>query len=347
MNVLILNEQQNQLQNLDVDIIKNVTGKFDVNELSELFKDFFFNKMIIDVTALKDYNMPLTYQTLIKKINPDKIIFYFPEGSELCTSGFLAKLIHFGIYNFTTNLEGVKYLVKNTNTYKDVEKIVEMAKQEEKKAQQTNNNQQNNIQKERVDHTSQAIQTGSKPMIIGFQNITSNAGSTSLIYMLKKELDTIYPNRVVAIEIDKNDFLSYKDKTMISASASEVRNLLTMSTQASVILVDLNSNNIEMCTDIIYLIEPSIIKLNTLMRKNKNIIINLKDKKVILNKSLLTQKEVNEFEVESGLKILYNMPPLNDRKRNEAIIELLKRINLIKDNSGMSTANRIFGLFRK
>jgi len=42
----------------------------------------------------------------------------------------------------------------------------------------------------------------------------------------------------------------------------------------------------------------------------------LKDKKVMLNKSLLTNKDVLDLQKESGLKFFYNMPPLNDRKRN-------------------------------
>ena len=33
MNVIIANEQQNQLSNLDVDIIKNISGQYDVNEV--------------------------------------------------------------------------------------------------------------------------------------------------------------------------------------------------------------------------------------------------------------------------------------------------------------------------
>ena len=33
MNVIVANEKQNELANLDVDIIKNMTGVFDVNEI--------------------------------------------------------------------------------------------------------------------------------------------------------------------------------------------------------------------------------------------------------------------------------------------------------------------------
>ena len=44
MNVIIANEQQNQLANLDVDIIKSITGLYDAFEIVEMFKNFFFSK---------------------------------------------------------------------------------------------------------------------------------------------------------------------------------------------------------------------------------------------------------------------------------------------------------------
>ena len=127
MNVIVANEQQNQLSNLDVDIIKNISGKYDVSEVVEMFKDFFYSKMILDVTALKDYTDIKTYQKLVDGLEADKIVFLLPEGSNLCTSNFLGHLINIGIYNFTTNINGVIYLLKKANTLKDVEHILKMA----------------------------------------------------------------------------------------------------------------------------------------------------------------------------------------------------------------------------
>ncbi len=344
MNVLVMNEQQSQLQLSEIDIIKSVTGQFEASEIVSMFKDFFFNKLILDVTALKGYDMPLTYKTVVDGLNPDKVIFYFKEGSDLCTSGFLSRLINYGIYNFTTNLEGVKYLVKNTNTLKDVENILSLVE---------NNNSQLNVEKnnsnsEVVNNVVYEPINNKKRMIIGFENITTNAGATSLIYMLKKELSITYKDRVVAIEIDKYDFLSFKDESMISTTSEDIKDTLAKYNDKDIILIDLNSCKVnDICKTIYYLIEPSTIKINTLMRKNKNIISSLKNKKVVLNKSLLTEKEVSEFEYESGLKILYNMPPLNDRKRNAVIADFLKKINLVSDKNATESSGKIFGLFRK
>lgn len=352
--MLVLNQQQNQLQSIEIDIIKSVTGQFEASEIIEMFKDFFYNKMILDVTALKGYDQPLTYKKLAEGLNPDKVIFYLPEGSDLCTSGFLSRLIESGIYNFTTNLDGVKYLVKKSNTYKDVESIVKMANSESQNNNPIVNNveQNNNTIKEvkKVEEIQRVpLDLTNKQIILGFQNVTSNAGSTSLIYMLKKELTATYGQKVVALEVDKNDFSYFNDKQMISTNTNDLNNVVNKLTNMSIILVDLNNTSAkDVCTSIIYIIEPSTIKLNNLVKKNKTILSFLKGKEVILNKSLLTSKEVGEFESESGLNILYNMPPLNDRKRNGAITDFLIKIRLISDNdSNKNNAGKIFGLFRK
>ena len=96
---------------------------------------------------------------------------------------------------------------------------------------------------------------------------------------------------------------------------------------------------------IIYLIEPTIVRLNKMIDRNKLVLDKLKNKKVILNKSLLSNKDVTDLEYESGLKVFYNIPPLNDRKNNEIIVDFLGRIELIqKPNDG---DKKIFGLFRR
>ena len=112
MNVIVTNEQQGKMANLDVDIIKSITGSYSANELVEMFKNFFYSKMVLDVTAIKDYNNILMYKALADGLDAEKIIFFIPEGSSLCTPNFLAKLVTLGIYNFTTNIDGVKYLLK-------------------------------------------------------------------------------------------------------------------------------------------------------------------------------------------------------------------------------------------
>ena len=65
----------------------------------------------------------------------------------------------------------------------------------------------------------------------------------------------------------------------------------------------------------------------------KKIFKTLKDKKVILNQSLLSAKDVNDFEYESGLRILYNMPPLDERSNNmQALNEFLVKLGFTRQS---------------
>ena len=123
MNVIVENEQQELLSNIDIDVIKSISGSYDVHEIINMFKDFFYSKMILDVTAIKQYKDVRTYEILARGLDVQKIIFLLPDKSSLCTPNFLSHLISLGIYNFTSKLSGIKYLLKKSNTLQDVEKI--------------------------------------------------------------------------------------------------------------------------------------------------------------------------------------------------------------------------------
>ena len=67
----------------------------------------------------------------------------------------------------------------------------------------------------------------------------------------------------------------------------------------------------------------------------------------MLNKSMLSNKDVEELENESGLQFFFNMPPLNDRIKNDAITNLLDNIGMINVSESSGSGNKIFGLFRR
>ena len=338
MNVIIANKQQNQLSNLDVDIIKNISGQYDVNEVVEMFRNFFYSKMILDVTALKNYTDFITYEKLIHGLEADKIIFLLPEGTNLCTSYFLGQLISIGIYNFTTNINGVLYLLKKANTFKDVEHILKMA----------------NIQSAEDTGAAAIENTPVKPSstghtIIGVSNVTHSAGASTLIYMLAKELSVVYgKENVIAIEVDKTDFSYFNDKGMISAKSNDLKNVLDKFSNCSMILVDLNDvKDTSFCDEVIYLIEPSTIKLNKLVRNRRDIFTKISGKKIVLNQSLLLNNDVFDFEREAGIKVFYNLPPLDERKRNAIIGDFLSKLGLMNNSSPKNGSTKIFGLFRR
>lgn len=340
MNVLISNKQQNTLSELDVDIIKSLTGTYSAMEIVEMFKNFFFSKMILDVSALNQNEDVKTYELLAKGLDPEKIIFLLPEGSKLCTPNFLARLIGLGIYNFTTNINGVKYLLKKSNTLSDVEHIRKMA----------NINQSSEAGAVVATVAPPSNSTSNGPTIIGVRNVTEHAGATTFIYMLKKELVFAFGfDNVVAVEIDKNDFQLFNDKNMVSARQTEIKDVINKYGNASFILVDLNSyNDSSFCNEVLFLLEPSTVKLNKLIRRNRVVFTKLQNKKVILNKSLLLNNDVYDFENEAGIKIFYNMPPLDERKRNAIINDFLTKLGTFNKNSNRSSGqSKIFGLFRR
>ena len=336
MNVIVSNELQSKLANIDVDIIKSINGSFEASELIEMFKDFFYSKMILDVTAIKQYKELRSYEELVKGLDDDKIIFVLPEGSSLCTPNFLSKLISMGIYNFTTNLNGVKFLIKKSNTLKDVEGILKMASSSNSSS--PSNNENNNSSLEAP--TSIAPKAGGKTTVIGVKNVTEDAGASTMTYGSDK---------VMAIEINKKDFELFNDQNMISTNDTSVKNEIDRHQDKNIILLDLNNFKGEnICDEIIYLMEPSTIKLNALVSRNKVVFSKLVDQKVVLNKSLLLNHDISDFEKESGLHVFYNIPPLDERKRNSVINDFLIRLGLLaSDSGGEDGSNRIFGLFRR
>lgn len=338
MNVIVSNDYQNDLVNLDIDVIKNINGVYSASELIEMFKNFFYNKMILDVTALKNYDDFLTYQKLVNELEANKIIFLLPEGSKLCSSNFLGHLISFGIYNFTTNLNGIVYLLKKPNTYKDVENIAKMA------------NVSSSSETGAAVVASSVNSGNGTNKIIGFRNVTPSSGATTLIYMIKKELCSIYGNdNVVACEIEKNDFALFYEKGMFAIKKDGIDEFLQNHSSCKVILVDLNEyDDTSFCNEIVYLIEPSSIKLNRLVRSHKSIFAELANKKVVLNQSLLLNNDVFDFENEAGIHVFYNMPPLDERRKNAIITDFVTKLGLINNSGGGgSTSNKIFGLFRR
>ena len=118
-------------------------------------------------------------------------------------------------------------------------------------------------------------------------------------------------------------------KDMYSINQNNLTAAINKFSNATYILVDINNGNIEECDEVIYLIEPSTIKLNKMMLVNKDVFDKLYDKKIVLNKSLLSPKDVSDFEFESHSKIAFNMPPLNDRIENkEKLEEFVNKLEL-------------------
>lgn len=318
MNVIISNERQNEIANLDIEIIKSIHGVYEADELIEMFSNFFFGRMILDLTAIKNYKDVRNLQKFAMSLDIEKIIVLLPDTPECLAPGFLSRLISMGIYNFTTNLEGVNYLLTNPNTYRDVAHLHQI---DEVPA---------------ASPVGVAVGGGSAPQmiqtgtyILGIKNVTEHSGATMLAYMLKNELKKIGKN-AVAIEVDKRDFPYFHDPDMISVTGDALAGEVLKRKDAHVILIDLNKDaNEEVCNEVLYLVEPSTIKLNKLMLRDRRAFEKLAGRKVVLAQSILPESDVKEFQYEANIKIFFVLPPLDERLNNsEILLQLLNKLGI-------------------
>lgn len=337
MNVIVSNKYQSMLESLDIEIIKSVQGEFEVDEIINMFKNFFFQRMILDITSIKNYKDIKNLQKLSISLDMDKVILLLDDSPESSSAEYLSKLISMGIYNFTKNIDGIMYLYNNPNSYRDVAQYHQLDPVPTGPVG--------------IDGTPTTMNTpnyaSNNTRVIGVKNVTKDTGATTLVYMMKQQLENNYS--VVAVELDKHEFAYFKSKNMESIGATNLGNFITKNSNKEVILVDLNhSAGVEnLCTDVIYLIEPSVIKLNKLLIADRSALSRLKGKKVILNQSLLTSKDVLDFEYESKVKIFFNMPPLDEREKQIHILNaFLAKMGFERQADGtMEKKNKILGIF--
>ena len=327
MNVIISNQKKELLDTLNIDVIKSINGQFEVDQIITMFKNFYYQRMILDITAIKNYTDITTLQKLSISLDMDKLILLLDDSDD--SADYLSKLISMGIYNFTRNIDGILYLYNNPNTYRDVAQYHQL------------DNTQN---------TQSFVHQGPEPnycRIIGVKNVTEESGATTFTYLMVKQLKKHY--NVVGVEVDSNDFNYFRDKSLFSVSSSELGKFIEKNNDRDAIIVDLNKNPIALglVQDVIYLVEPSVIKLNKLMNIKRNAFKELQGRKIVLNQSVLTSKEVLELEYESRAKFFFNMPALNERDNNIMIMDtFLYKLGFLKQKTGESEKRKkILGLF--
>ena len=131
---------------------------------------------------------------------------------------------------------------------------------------------------------------------------------------------------------------------MESIEGSNLSTYISNNNSCDIILVDLNGDYDSSCDEVIYLIEPGLVKLNKLIRNDRDIFNKLEGKKIVLNRSVLTDKDVEDFEKESGSKIFFNMPCLDDKLNNQEIInKFLLSLGLSRLETG---GKGVFSIFQ-
>jgi len=346
MNVIISNRYSEMLTNLNIDVIKNVRGEYDAEVIVSNFQNFFFNKMILDITAVRNYKDISNIQKLSYGLDMNKVIFLLDDSKEVNSPTYLSELVSMGIYNFTRNIDSLAYLVDNPNTYKDVARFHMLGG--------TPNGGMNvslepgSMNSNFFNDSINRVFSGCR--IIAIKNLTEHAGATTLTYMLKKQLENSY--RTLAVEVDKNDFMYFNDQDMRSVTTAELDSILkNPNNMYDVILVDINESPKEASiSEILHLIEPSTIKLNKLIRTDRMVLTKMKSLKLVLNKSLLSEKDIRDFEYESRCKVFEAIPPLDDKKeRNPILNNLLYKMGfdrMTPSGGAKKPVGKIFGIVR-
>ena len=193
---------------------------------------------------------------------------------------------------------------------------------------------------------------GGGTTVISFNNVTNMAGSTTLTYIAKKQLSRNY--NVVAIEVNKHDFIYFDEKDMYSVASSDLGNsIVKYGKNADIILIDANNNaSAESLSNIsIYLIEPSKIQINKLLTKSPDAFNRCHGKKVVLNKCLLSQQDISDFSYETKVDVFYSLPPLDDQSSNNAALdEFFVKLGFHKQETNISqkvnSKKGFLGLFR-
>jgi len=180
-----------------------------------------------------------------------------------------------------------------------------------------------------------------KGLIVGFRNVTEHAGTTTLLYKMKETIEERNRKRVALVEVGSNDFMFFKLNDVSAINEADLDNCLNnLQTRYDYIFVDLNNtNNDSICNFVLYLVEPSKIRINKLIVQNRDVFNSLKNKYVILNKSMLTENEKGRFSQEANLPFYASVGPFNDRAATNAIDELISKIDSEKNNLATNTGS--------
>ena len=339
MNVMVYNKFKNALMSLNIGVMKSLEGVYNVDEIIDAFANLNYYKMILDITAIRDYQNIENLQKLTMNINMDNVILLIENTPETNTKDYISKLVSLVIYNFTKDVAGINYLLVHPHTYRDVininnlNEVIPMQYQMPPQPQMNYNQMPNQVQMQQNNMVMQGQgmpvmnQGNPRHRVIGFKNATNHGGATTLIYMLKKALRN--KRMVSAIEINKVDFLYFNDPDMISSTTTEFKADLAKRGSDDIVFIDLNDyEDVSVCNEVYYLVEPSTIMINKMIKRNKGALDKLREEKIILNKCMLSNDDINTFEYETKLKVFFALPCLNDRQDN--LVPINKLVDKMK-----------------
>lgn len=329
MNVVIKNENRGIINNLSIDVVKTLDGEFTRDDLERELSLVNYSFVIVDLTSIKNYYDNNYLYDFLGYFNvPNRVILVLNDGFVANSKIFLRNLIEHGYYNFATSDSAVVRLLEKQNSYDDVKEYI------------------NGYDFMKSDTIVSGRESESKfetdKTIIGIENGYEHSGATTFMYLLVKELSKSC--KVKGIEMYKNDSSFFRDDRVISCnSRAEAEIIIKTLKDVDIFVFDLNGSDVsEICNKVFYLIEPGIIKLNRLIKGNRDIYNRLVGKTIILNRSNVSVDEIKNLEFESKLNILTTVPNLNEREDNGAVMkDVCSKLNI-----SMKKKKSFFNIFK-
>ena len=333
MNIIVTNKYRDLIYSTNIEILKELNGVYKVNQIANSFNSIFYKKIIIDATALEDFPKENVLKELSKSFDLDKLILFLPPDNPP-PKRFLSFLVSLNIYNFTDNIQGLLNLIQKSNTIDNVKDYkVDIS---------INQNSNNNVVQ---NSSTDDIYSNTGRFVLGISDLQNNVNSTKLLFMFKKELESLGKN-VLAVEIDKKNFLFYRENNMNSINSNQTSEFLGNSLGCDVLLIDSNKNLDNITDDVIYLLDPSLWEVNKILFSDRLFFQKLKGKKIIFVNSLLSNQDVEQFAKEANISVYYNLPPLNDRKNNKELDKLLIKLGIIQESTEKSNKKGLFDFFK-
>lgn len=322
MYIEIKNLNSEIFNNLSVNIVKSLSGEFIRDDLERELLDVNFDKVIIDLTSIKNYqDSNYLYNFLDYFGNQDRVILVINNEFISSNRDFLSNLIGRGYYNFTSSSVGVIKLIQCSNSFDDVKNYITGFDY----LRVDSNSEDNNFNKIK-----------SNKIIVGIENGVPHSGATTLMYMLVKQISK-YKN-VKGIEMFKDDSLYFKDDRVVTCqSRAQFETIISSLKDVDIFIVDLNGSDVRyLCNKIIYLVEPGASKINKVVKGDRDTYNKLVNSYVVLNRSNIKNEDIGTFEYETKFKVVGNIPNLNERlDSNDALDGLVKYlVGDIKRNKG-------------
>lgn len=129
MIVIIANKLKNAIESspLKEQNYKCANGYFSARNCADNIKNLEIDKLIIDITAIRDVYEMSSWKNFKEIVDPTNIYVLLDNNKSYSNVGFLSMLITMGIYNFAKTTSELISILERPNEYEDVAKYQKMA----------------------------------------------------------------------------------------------------------------------------------------------------------------------------------------------------------------------------